>query len=50
MAVDPLEVAEAVAVAAVAGMEIEIEEAVGKHNEKELHFKIPLNIIMYYYY
>ena len=28
--VDPLEVAEA-AVAAVAGMEIEIEEAVGKH-------------------
>ena len=48
--VDPLEVAEAAAVAAVAGMEIEIEEAVGKHNEKELHFKIPLNIIMYYYY
>ena len=43
--VDPLEVAEAAAVAAVAGMEIEIEEAVGKHNEKELHFKIPLNII-----
>ena len=42
--VDPLEVAEA-AVAAVAGMEIEIEEAVGKHNEKELHFKIPLIII-----
>ena len=41
--VDPLEVAEAAV--AVAGMEIEIEEAVGKHNEKELHFKIPLKII-----
>ena len=41
--VDPLEVAEAAV--AVVGMEIEIEEAVGKHNEKELHFKIPLNIL-----
>ena len=42
--VDPLEVAE-VAAAAVVDMEIEIEEAVGKHNEKELHFKIPLNMM-----
>ena len=42
--VDPLEVAEA-AVAVEEDMEIEIEEAVGKHNEKGLHFKIPLNIL-----